>query len=248
MGKLDVGSANHLNGFHNGVGVVLQPFLKVRCNGQHGGGTIAVSGMDPHGIHVFNETDRDFLVLRIAYNFQFKLFPAQDGFFHQNLVDPAGRYAAGRDRAQLFNIVDQAAAAAAHGISGADDHRVAEALGDRLRLRNRVDDFALGHLDAEPVHGLFEFQTVFTALDGIHVYPDNLDAVFGEDASLVQIRGQIQAGLPPQVRQQGVRTLFGDNLGQDFDIQWFYIGCIRCTRIGHDGGRVRVDQNNFIPQ
>ena len=80
--------------------------------------------MHAHRIHVFNEADGDHVVVFIPDHFQFQLFPAQDGFFHQDLMDNAGLEPPGADCFQFFLIIYQAAAGAAHGVSRAQHHRV----------------------------------------------------------------------------------------------------------------------------
>jgi len=89
MGKLDVGSANDLDGLYNSVRILLQTFLELRTDGQHGGGAVAVAGMNPHGVYIFDKTDCYQLVLGIPDNFQFEFLPAQDRLFHQDLVHKA---------------------------------------------------------------------------------------------------------------------------------------------------------------
>ena len=51
-----------------------------------------------------------------------------------------------------------------------------------------------------------------------------------------------------QVRQQRVGTLLGDDPFERFNGERLDIGNIRHPRIGHDGGRIRVDQDDAIPQ
>ena len=49
---------------------------------------------------------------------------------------------------------------------------------------------------------------VLAPLDGIRLDPDHLHPVFVEDSRLGQVRGQVQAGLSAQVRQQRVGRSF----------------------------------------
>ena len=95
MGKLDVGSADDLDRLDNGVGILLQSFLELRTDSQHGGRAVAVPGVHPHGVYIFDETDRYHLVLGIPDHFQLQLFPAQNRLLHQHLVHQACRKAPG---------------------------------------------------------------------------------------------------------------------------------------------------------
>ena len=93
--------------------------------------------MHAHGIHIFDEADGDHLVLGVAHDFQFQFFPAQHGFLDQDLADHAGGDAAAGDDAQFLDVIDQAAAGAAQGVGGPDDHRVAQFRARPFRLLRR---------------------------------------------------------------------------------------------------------------
>ena len=87
MGKLYVGTADDADVFHDLICLLLQFFLKFFGNGQHGGGTERVTGVDTHRIHVFDKAYGDHVVVLIPDHFQFQFFPAQNGLFHQHLAD-----------------------------------------------------------------------------------------------------------------------------------------------------------------
>ena len=190
VGELDVGAADHLDGFHDPVGVLLQLRLQLRGDGEHGGGAVGVAGVHAHGVHVLDEADGDHLVLGVAHHLELQLFPAQHRFLDQHLADQAGGDAARRDRAQLLHVVDQAAAGAAHGVGRADDHRVAQLGGNGLGLLHAVGGLALGHLDAQAGHGLLEGEPVLAALDGVEAHADDLDAVLVQDPGAVPARSE----------------------------------------------------------
>ena len=78
MGKLDIGAANYPYCFYNPVRVILEALLKLGVNGKHGRRAIRVPGVNAHCIHVLNKAYGNHLVLGIAHNFQFQLFPAQN--------------------------------------------------------------------------------------------------------------------------------------------------------------------------
>ena len=75
--------------------------------------------MHAHGVHVLDEADGDHLVLGVADDLQLQLLPAEHRFLDQDLADQAGGEAAAGDHAQLLDVVDQAAAGAAHGVGRA---------------------------------------------------------------------------------------------------------------------------------
>src|SRR5262249_18298598 len=62
----------------------------------------------------------------------------------------------------------------------------------------------------------------------------------------MKIHGRIQAGLPTKSRQKGVGTLALDDLGNHFPGNRFDISSVGHLRVGHDGRRVGVDQNDNV--
>jgi hypothetical protein len=105
-----------------------------------------------------------------------------------------------------------------------------------------------GYLDAQLGHRLLEDVAVLAALDGVDGGADDLHAVLVEHAVRRQGRGQVQAGLPAEVRQQRIRALLLDDLGQSFDIQGLDVDAIRGFGVGHDRSGVAVHQNDFVSQ
>jgi len=215
MRELDVRAADDLNGVHDGVGVLLQPGLELGIDGQHGGRAVRIACVDPHGVHVLDKADRDLPALGVPHHLQLQLLPAQDRLLDQELADQAGGQAPARDHLELVHVVDQASARPAHGVGGPDNHRKAQLLGDPLCLLHGIGRLALRHGNAEPLHGLLELDPVLAPLDGVHLHPDHLDAILLEHPCLVQLGGQVQAGLTAQVRQEGVRALLLDDPGHD---------------------------------
>ena len=62
----------------------------------------------------------------------------------------------------------------------------------------------------------------------------------------IQVHGQIQARLASEGRQQRIGPFPLDHLRQDFPSERFDIGPIRRVGVGHDGGRVGIDQDHLV--
>ena len=80
--KLHVRSADDADIFHDLIGLILQPALHRRRNGEHRRGAEGIAGVDAHRIDIFDEADGNHIALCVADNLQLKLFPAENGFFH----------------------------------------------------------------------------------------------------------------------------------------------------------------------
>ena len=243
--ELHVGAADDLDGLHDGVGLALQLGLHLLGDGEHGRGAEGVARVHAQRVDVLDEADGDHVAVLVAHDLQLQLLPAQHALLDQHLADEGGLQAAGADGGQLQRVVDDAAARAAHGVGGAQHHRVVQLVRNGQRLVHGVGHLGGRHVDAQAVHGLFELDAVLAALDGVHLHADDLDAVLVQHAQLVQLRAQVQAALAAQVGQQHVGPLLFDDLGQPLRVERLDIRHIRDARVGHDGGRVGVDQHDF---
>ena len=67
-----------------------------------------------------------------------------------------------------------------------------------------------------------------------------------ENTPFGQVNGQIQTGLAANSRQQGVRTFPLNNFFKDGPGQRLNIGPVRKIGIGHNRGRIRVDQYDAV--
>ena len=155
--------------------------------------------------------------------------------------------AAGDNLIVLFTVERNAATAAAERERGADDGGKADLFDRAFGVAHVLDHLARGRLQADPLHGLLEEQPVLGNFHGHQLGTDHLDVVFFEDAAFGQLDGQVQGGLPADRRQQRIGLLAGDDLGDELRRQRFHVGPVGKIRVGHDGRRVRVDQNDLVP-
>ena len=246
MRELDVCAASHADCVDDAVAVVLQLLLDLLGDGQHRRHAEAVAGVDAHRVDVFDEADGDLIPFGVADDLELELFPAEDALLDQHLTDQAGGEAAGDDFAQLFDVVDDAAAGAAHGVRGTEHDRVAELQRDLLGLLDRVAGLGLRHRDAELFHGLLELDAVLAALDRVEVDADDLHAVLLEHAGFLKLAGEVQRGLTAEVGQQRVGTLALDDLFDALGVEGFDVGVVGHAGVGHDGGGVGVGEDDLV--
>ena len=114
--KLHIGTADDADVLYDLVSLLLQSCLNLFGDGEHRSGTEGVAGMYTHGIHVLNKANGDHVVVLVTDNFQFQLFPAENGLFYKDLTNERSLQSAGADRFQLVTVVDKTAAGTAHCI------------------------------------------------------------------------------------------------------------------------------------
>ena len=212
--------------------------------------------MHAHGIEVFNGADDDDVVGEVAHHLELVFLPAEDALFDQALVDGRKIEAAGEDLHQLFAVVGDAAARAAEREAGADEDREADLAGEVEAVAQVVDQRGLRNFEADADHRVFEEQAVFGLLDGFKLGADELDVVAIENAGVGQIDGEVERRLAADGRQQGEFAGVGlrrehlrfnaDDLFDVFVGERLDVGAVGQLGIGHDGGRVRVDQHDLV--
>ena len=115
----------------------------------------------------------------------------------------------------------------------------ASLIGASMRLSPRA-------FQPDAVHRLAEQLAVLGHVDGFGLGADQLDAEALERALLVERQRRVERGLPAHRRQQSVGAFGRDDLGDDVRRDRLDVGCIGQIRVGHDRGRIRIDQNDPI--
>ncbi|RMU21617.1 hypothetical protein ALP35_05604 [Pseudomonas savastanoi pv. glycinea] len=205
-----------------------------------------VAGVHAHRVEVFNRADDDAVVLFVADNFHFVLFPADQRFVDQQLFGRRQVQTASADFFELFTVVRDTAARAAHGERWTNNAREAELFENRVGFFHAVRDTGTRARQADRLHGLVETRAVFSLVDGIGVGTDHLHAELLQNAFALQIQCAVQSGLAAHGRQQCVRTLFFDDLGNGLPLDRLDVGRVGHGRVGHDGGRVGVHQDDAV--
>ena len=84
----------------------------------------------PIGIEILDGADDDGVVGQIAHHFELEFLPAEDALFDQDFVDRRKIEAALQNLFGFLAVVGDAAARAAHGEAGAQNHGIADARGE----------------------------------------------------------------------------------------------------------------------
>ncbi len=103
-----------------------------------------------------------------------------------------------------------------------------------------------GLIEPDLRHRLLEFFAVLGLVDGLLRGADHLDAVLFQHAVLGQIERAVQRRLPAHGRQQRVGPFLRDDLLHDLPGDRLDVGGIRHLRIGHDGRRIGVHQDDAV--
>ncbi len=245
--ELDVGAAGlHADRADDGHRLVAQLLVEVVGERLLRGDGDAVARMHAHRVEVLDRADDHAVVVAVAHDLELELAPPEHGLVEQHLPDRRRVEAAADDLAELLLAARDAPAAPAEGERGPHDRGQADRGEMTERLLERGRDPAARHLQAGRLHRLAEALAVLGPVDRLVVGADQLDAVALERAVLGERLGEVQRRLPPERRQQGVRALLGDDLGDGAREQRLDIGRVGELRVGHDRRRVRVHEDDLV--
>jgi hypothetical protein len=101
-------------------------------------------------------------------------------------------------------------------------------------------------LEADPAHGVAEKLAVLRLVDRLGGGADHLHAVFFQNAHLLERQGAIERGLSPHGGQECVGALLLDDFCDDLRSDRLHIGGVGQIRVGHDRGRIGIDQHDPV--
>ena len=206
-----------------------------------------IAGVHAQGIDVFDGGDNHDVVIAIAHELELVFLPAQDGFLNEHVGLRGCSQAAAGDAVQVLIIEGQTGAQTTHGEGRTDNDGQAELVDGLVDLIHVVAHSGAGGLAADGGDDVLELLAVLAALDGVNIGADELDAVLVQNSLAVKLNCSVQRGLAAQGSQHGVDgvslfALLDQNLFDVFRLNGLHVGVVRKLRVGHDGGRVGVDQ------
>ncbi len=134
----------------------------------------------------------------------------------------------------------------AEGEGRAHDERQPDLLDRRARVGHAVGDRAARNPQSGVGHGLAKALPVLGTVDRVVVGADQLDPVLGQRSVLVQGLGQVQCGLAAERGQQRIGLFALDHLRDRAREQRLDVGHGRDLGVGHDRGRIGVDQDDLV--
>ncbi len=208
-----------------------------------------VAGVDAQRIDVLHRADRDAGVVRVAHHLVLDLLPADEAALDHDLADRAGAEAGANPLAVFLLGLDDAAARPAERERGPDDRREADVhQGSRLRggplLEGApLDDERRRIRLPDPIEQVPERLPILGHPDGLERRPEQPDVMALEDAGPGEVHRHVQGRLATETGEQALRLLAGDDRFDGGDRQGLEVDRVRNLRVGHDRGRVRVDQD-----
>ena len=215
----------------------------VIAEGEDRGYDHALPGVDPHRVHVLHTADDDAGIGGVPHDLELNLFPPHDALFDQDLVDAGAGEAELDDPGQFLPGLADTSPSTPQRVRGADYRRKTDLLYHFVDLGHGVEDHALRDRFSDGSHEVPEFLPVLPLVDRIERCAEDLH-VF-EGPHLGEFCRQVQAGLASHAGEDTVRFLFLDDPGDDIGPEGLDIDLVRHLRVGHDRGRVGVDQHDL---
>ena len=207
-----------------------------------------VAGVDAHRVEVLDRADDDAVVVLVAHHLHLELFPADHRFFQQHLVDGREVQAVLHQLVELLAVVGDARAGAAEGEAG--PHHAGQP-----DLLHRLPGLVAGCRPSgrggtsRPIRSMAALNwsrasalSITAALAPIISTP-----YFSSTPCWCRSIARFKPGLAAERGQQGVGPLGLDHLGHDLPGQRLDVRAVGHLRVGHDRGRIGVDQHDLVP-
>ena len=205
-----------------------------------------VTGVDTHRIEVFDGADDNAVVVFITHNFHFVLFPANQRFINQQLIGWGQIQAAFTDFFELFAVIRDTTTGAAHSKGRTDNTWEANISRYSQCFFHGMCDTGTSGIQTDFFHCFIEALTVFCFINGIGGSTDHGDTELFQYTTAFQFQCAVQCGLATHSWQYCIRALFFDNFAHNFPVDWLDVSRIRHFRVGHNGCRVGVNQDNAV--
>ena len=121
--------------------------------------------------------------------------------------------------------------------------RTTAGAGIGAELVDRGDDLRLRCPQPAALDGVPEQRPVLGPADHVDARADQLDAELVEDARLGELDREVERRLAAERRQERIGALAAEHVGDALDVERLDVGAVGEARVGHDRGRVRVDDD-----
>src|ERR1700722_15326410 len=205
-----------------------------------------VASVNAHWIEILDGTNDHEVVAVIAHDFELIFFPSENGFFDKRFVNGAHVQSMGDSFAEFLFVVGDGAARTSQRERRPDDEGKAELIAQTQGVFRIIDERGSRNFEADFAAGILEPQPVFGDFDGAERCANHFYLVFFENAAFGQFDGEIEGGLAANGGQERIGSLAGKNFLQIFLGQRLDVSAVSQLGIGHDRGRIRIDQDHFI--
>ena len=246
QGELHVAAAFYIQRPDDFQGAVPEHMVFLVGQGLAGSDDDGVAGVDTDGIHIFHVAHGDGGVVGIPDDLILHLVIALDALFHQNLMHRGQGQSFFHHFPQAGFVVGKAAAGAAQGKGGAQNHGITDFLRRLHRLLHGVGDLGGDNGLADGFAELLEQFPILGLFNGLYAGAQQLDFTLLQNALLCQLNGQIQTGLAADAGDNGIRPLIPADAGQVFQGQGLHVYLVGNGGVRHNGCGVGVCQNDFV--
>ena len=217
--------------------------IREGLNRRHGD---TVSGMNPHGIDVFDGTDDHGIVFSVPHHFQLELLPPDEGLLDQSLAHHAFRQSPLHQVLEIGEGVCDAAALASQGKAGSDYEGQARFIGHLQGSLRVSGDQGSWNVQADIDGQLFEGASILGDSYRLHGGSDHLDTILREDSAIEEVEGKIEGRLTAHRGKDRIGAFLPYDFFHILGKKGLHVHGISQSGSGHYRGRIRVNQQDVI--
>ena len=150
------------------------------------------------------------------------------------------------NRFEFFGVVSDTATRSTHGERWTNNRRKTHLFLHCPGFFHRMSDAGTCRAQTDFGHRILELGTIFGFVDGFGCRADQLALVFIQHAVTPKIERAVQCRLATHRGQDCIRAFFIDDAFNHLPGDGLNVSDIGHLGVGHDGGRITVDQNDFV--
>ena len=213
---------------------------------QNGSNNNRVARVYTNRVNVLHTANGDGIIGGVAHNLKFNFFVALHALLNEYLMNGRELECVCAYLNKLCLIVGKATACAAKRKCRAQNNGIADALCCLFGFLERVGDLGGNGGLTNRLAKLLEELAILGARNALTACAKQFYITFAQYTLLFQLHSKVEACLPTNAGNNGIGALVAQDLGYVFQRQGLHIDLVRNGGVGHDGGRVGVDENDLV--
>ena len=203
--------------------------------------------MDTHWIKVLDTADDDAVVGLVTHHFKLIFLPSNNGSLNQDLTDRTCIKTIGDNLQELIHRVCDTCTTTTQDVRRTNNDGKTNLFEHLQRLFHVVSNTAAGNIETNLNHRLLELVTIFRRCNCLSIRPNQFRRARHSDETFFKQRHrEVEASLTTKRRENRIGLLAFDDLRKNLRREWLDVRTVCKIWVSHDGGGVRVRENNAI--
>ncbi len=202
--------------------------------------------MHTHGIKVLDRADNDAVIVAIANHLHLIFFPTDERLINKKFVSGREVKTANTDCLKFLSVVGDTAARSTHREGGSDNAGETDILKNAKGLFERMRQGRPRGFQTDSFHRLIKKLSILCLINRFLGGANHLDPILLKDTLRSKLERAVERRLSTHRRQDGIGPFALNDPGNCLPFDRLDVGGVGHGGVGHDGGRVGVNQNHPV--